>query len=193
MAIQRLHYQKWLSQIPDLETKMLLDIGCGPLDSYSTNFPIRQNAIVSDLHKSSLDYTLLYGFKSVCADMLALPFNSKIFDIVSTGRLLHLLNSDNERERAISESKRVLVPGGYLIGNFIPNFDSPFKIINPFLARFAEKLIKPQIKEELDKYMSIVTKNGFKLLNTTLGFYDQKHAYIPNMNFLEFYFLAKLS
>src|SRR3989344_2808807 len=130
--------------IPDLESKILLDIGTGSESSYSHGFmESLYNKLVTKhgedfadeqidgfySHVVAVDIEVYKGYLSfledrlVCADGRNLPFKNESFDIVAIGWLLDLLanfkptEDNSEIIKLMEELSRVTKPSGYVIGD----------------------------------------------------------------------------
>jgi 2-polyprenyl-6-hydroxyphenyl methylase/3-demethylubiquinone-9 3-methyltransferase len=95
----------------------VLDVGCrfGTL----TRAYLDGNTVVGiDVDRQALEEARTLGIETVWADAAdALPFDEESFDVVVLGELLeHLLLP----ERTVGEARRVLRPGGRLVGS-VPN------------------------------------------------------------------------
>jgi len=102
----------------------VLDIGCGPARFWAVNaavLPPDLDLTLADQSQGMVDealktVTAVQGkWRAVAgkvADVCALPFADKTFDIVLA---MHMLYHAGDKERAVSEIARVLKPGGVLI------------------------------------------------------------------------------
>ena len=95
--------------IPDISQKRILDVGCDRGYLLKDLAKICQSAVGVDFRQ--IDTDPKSGYKFVQSDCHNLPFENQSFDLVlSLGMLEHVL----DYELAITEMKRVLIPGGYL-------------------------------------------------------------------------------
>ncbi len=94
----------------------ILDIGCGngrllqniPENVDYTGLDISQN-LITKAQTNHSDRTFVVG------NILELPFEDNIFDVIFAIASLHHIPSDQLRQNAINEIKRVLKPNGILI------------------------------------------------------------------------------
>jgi SAM-dependent methyltransferase len=95
----------------------VLDLGCR--DGALTSAYLSGNRVVGvDIDRAALDRASQRGIETVWADLdQPLPFEDASFDVVVIAEVLEHLRFP---ENVISEAKRVLVPGGTLIGS-VPN------------------------------------------------------------------------
>jgi len=123
-------------KIPNLEEKVLLDVGTGPYAAWSTAyfqalFEMGENPkkFAENVHAIDIETSFSIPEEEVQkhedrdipitflhADAMALPFNNDSFDIVALGNILNLYLCNSEFEKIIEESRRVLRSNGYLIG-----------------------------------------------------------------------------
>lgn len=104
------------------------------------------------------------GIKNVefsVEDAYALPFNSDMFDVAICNSSLHNMM---EPQKALSEMKRVLKPGGMLIATVVGiGESSKFKIamaIFKFITKF------PAFhKLNLNEFAHMITESGFAVVN----------------------------
>jgi SAM-dependent methyltransferase len=93
-----------------------LDAGCGTgmnALAFETRYGIRMHGI--DLAPLGIEYSRQRGLaRSAVASVLALPFGEKTFDLVISMDVLPVLRPGSD-EQALSEFRRVLRPGGWLV------------------------------------------------------------------------------
>jgi ubiquinone/menaquinone biosynthesis C-methylase UbiE len=102
----------------------ILDLGCGPgVSSFVLAEAVPGPALVTgvDISAPMIErarallrqrYAHLSGLSFLCADALDLPLRDASFDVVTGHSFLYIIG---ERERALREIARVLVPGGRLV------------------------------------------------------------------------------
>lgn len=96
--------------IPDINEKRILDVGCDVGYLLKELSKICKSAVGVDFRHLEIDPAS--GYRFVQADCHNLPFEDRSFDLViSIGTLEHV----SDYELAITEMKRVLSPGGYLL------------------------------------------------------------------------------
>eukprot|EP00516_Mucochytrium_quahogii_P006195 CAMPEP_0203760512 /NCGR_PEP_ID=MMETSP0098-20131031/13781_1 /ASSEMBLY_ACC=CAM_ASM_000208 /TAXON_ID=96639 /ORGANISM=" , Strain NY0313808BC1" /LENGTH=407 /DNA_ID=CAMNT_0050654095 /DNA_START=154 /DNA_END=1377 /DNA_ORIENTATION=+ len=87
------------------------DIGCGN----GKNLPACNSVgygIGCDFSSSLVDISAGQGFEAFVADNLHLPFRDGIFDAVLSIAVLHHISSEARRVRLVSETMRIVKPGG---------------------------------------------------------------------------------
>ena len=95
----------------------VLDLGCR--DGALTSAYVDRNWVVGvDIDRAALSHADELGIETVWADLdQPLPFEDDSFDVVVVAEVLEHIRFP---EQLLSEAKRVLVPGGTLIGS-VPN------------------------------------------------------------------------
>ena len=95
----------------------VLDLGCR--DGALTSAYLSGNRVVGvDIDRVALDRASQLGIETVWADVdQPLPFEDASFDVVVIAEVLEHLRFP---ENVLAEAKRVLVPGGMLVGS-VPN------------------------------------------------------------------------
>jgi SAM-dependent methyltransferase len=106
----RVDFPEWvLSQRPWKGTERVLDLGCG-YGAYLPALRTRANVVVgTDLSLGMLREAAGARVPLVNADVVALPFDSAAFDVALAA---HMLYHVPDVAGAISELRRVLMPGG---------------------------------------------------------------------------------
>ena len=102
----------------------ILDVGCGPARFWAVNadnLPPGLDLTLADQSQGMVDEALatvatvkdkFHAVTGRQADVCALPFADKSFDIVLA---MHMLYHADDKDRAVSQIARVLKPGGLLI------------------------------------------------------------------------------
>ncbi|NIO43961.1 MAG: methyltransferase domain-containing protein [Candidatus Aenigmarchaeota archaeon] len=203
--IQPYTRRDFFKEIPDLESKTLLDVGASEhcifsmaylmflydkrartkekLDekAYNESKKFRKNIVTVDLeYKGKLSSIL--PETSICADARKLPFDNESFDIVAIGWLLDCFENNSEVVRTINESVRVLKSNGYLIGDapLHPPITSNEKLKTPKL------LSNPKYSKQIEKYRRVMTNEGIEFLKEGIGFNTNEIG-----NHLTFYFIGQ--
>jgi len=202
----------FFEQIPDLDSKVLIELGCGSQRPYSQSYQYcRTKQIASESSGRELlgrnvfnkkrwdkndivvdiDYRRLPIFSSgifVGADTRNLPFRNETADIVGIGWLLdywflHLSEEQNGAQQTIAESARVLKPNGYLVGDVA---------LHPIRSRF-DKDRQANLPSDLpgyvaqaERYQELIENEGFNFLESGIGFNSDQID-----EFLTFYFMAQ--
>jgi ubiquinone/menaquinone biosynthesis C-methylase UbiE len=112
-------WQRWLWDQMDMPARCrILDIGCGPGGLWSRNLdriPADWDVVLADFSPGILRATRQrlgtrsHSFAYSIADMQWLPFEEQSLDAVIANQVLYHVP---ERDRALSEIRRVLRPGG---------------------------------------------------------------------------------
>ncbi|MEA2004134.1 MAG: methyltransferase domain-containing protein [archaeon] len=196
-------HETFFGNIPDIETKTLLDIGAGPYCEFLWGYinslnnsknlwnkkieEIEKNTVAIDIKYPK--YTLLFPERCICADANTLPFADRSFDIVSMGWLLDYFSEENKEtdnpkiNSILEETNRVLKPEGYLIGDVLlyPNRYLNGLSTIPYILDCTFTYMQ-QIKGFSNTY----EKNGFKMKEKAVG-YNKRH--IPH--WITFYFIMQ--
>lgn len=103
----------------------VLELGCGPGDLWRENanrVPNTWAITLSDFSAGMIAQArenlngLLQGVRMAVVDVQAIPFRESLFDVVIAN---HFLYHVPDRQRALSEIRRVLRPGGWLYASTI--------------------------------------------------------------------------
>jgi len=145
----------------------LVDIGCGRMPYRKELEPLVKSYIGVDHPNVSKLYSS--GYKpEILADAKKLPFKSKMFDIAL---LFQVLEHVDDPGKVVSESARVLKPGGMLIISvpfFYPLHDMPYDF-----GRYTKTALKSFIDISNLHIIKLETQGGFfefwlQMLNTFL-------------------------
>jgi SAM-dependent methyltransferase len=90
-----------------------LDLGCGSGGNLALLQKHSQDVVAFDLSAEALSILSVWrGIRRVAGDGVALPFRDGAFDLVNLFNVIEHIEDD---ERALSEVRRVLAPGGALL------------------------------------------------------------------------------
>jgi len=152
----RQHIERGLkTTYPDLTSITMLDIGSGGL-SWTEEFVklgiSREKCIALDLLQWRLEEGHDAGrdIKAVCASAAELPFSDGVFDLVTQLTLMTSVLEANTREAIVSEMKRVLRPGGYILW-----YD--FRFNNP-INRHTRAIGRREIEKSFDGWKIRIEK-----------------------------------
>lgn len=108
---------RWLAAGGEWTGKVIIDIGCGPGNIYSTLGGKPQLLIGVDVAPKALEIAKRQGYTPILADANNLPFKSSIADIVTLNATLH--HTEN-MDSVLKEAARLVKPGGVLITDHDP-------------------------------------------------------------------------
>jgi len=108
---------RWETAIGNLKNKIVVDIGCGPGNIFSTIKKRPKLLIGVDLAPISLSFAKKAGYIPVLADADDLPFVSDFADVVTLNATLHHCE---DMSAVLKESARLVKPNGLLITDHDP-------------------------------------------------------------------------
>jgi SAM-dependent methyltransferase len=118
---------RWTTVLGPMEDKIVVEIGCGPGNVFST-LGTRPLALVGvDVAAGALEQARATGYQPLLADAHDLPLSSGIADIVILNATLHHCE---DMAKTLKESARLVAPGGLLVTDNDPqlsawNFKGP--------------------------------------------------------------------
>lgn len=113
--------KRWLAAGGDWSGKVVIDIGCGPGNIYSTLGGKPDLLVGVDVAPKALEIAQRQGYTSVLADANNLPFQSDVADIVTLNATLH--HTEN-MDSVLKEAARLVKPGGLLITDHDPQLSA---------------------------------------------------------------------
>ena len=174
-------------QIGSLKGKKILDLGCGKGESTISSLEAGAYVTAIDISPLSIEYVKEQAREKgledrLCAEVMDannLTIEDNTFDMVIGGGILHHLPT---LEKALSEIRRVLKPGGYAV------FHEPLGI-NPFinLYRFCTPSMRTKDEEplktkELELIKKVFPKTDFTFFdNLTLLSKIFSAAHLPSV------------
>lgn len=146
-STNKLGWFRWVfEQLKFAPQNRVLELGCGPGDLWLENLeriPEEMEIVLSDFSEGMVEQAqknLVYSqipFQFRVIDAQSIPFEDDRFDIVIAN---HMLYHVPDRDKALSEIRRVLIPDGYFYCSTIG--DSHLQEISDLLSRF-----DPQLKD----------------------------------------------
>lgn len=140
-SVNKQGWQRWLfEQIKFTPDSRVLELGCGTGELWLENserIPAGLEIVISDFSEGMVAQVqenlknLKTSFKYKVIDAQSIPFEEDQFDIVIANHMLFHLP---DREKGLSEIKRVLKPNGWLYASTIGG--SNLKEINELVTRF---------------------------------------------------------
>jgi ubiquinone/menaquinone biosynthesis C-methylase UbiE len=164
--LRRMRIARILPVIRSMPECSLLDVGCGREACFLKDVaPYIQSGVGIDFKAPQLNTGKIRTISMILQD--SLPFPDRIFDVVS---MLAVLEHIEHEEAIVREIRRVLRPGGFLVGT------APGKIAKPVLEFLSFKLniVNP---EEIKDHKRYYDKNSLHRLLSAAGFTTVKHAY----------------
>lgn len=183
-------HKSFFENIPDLETKTLLDVGAGPYCDYICGYinyltsknkfsddelkRFKQNTIAVDI-----DYPNNIVFlkkRCVCTDTMTLPFKDESFDIVSMGWFLDLFSEENketdntEINKILEQTYRILKPKGYLIGDVFLYPNKSFNRLSTILNILDNISTYSIYMQQINGFSNTFEKNGLMIKEKAIGY-----------------------
>ncbi|NJO10341.1 MAG: class I SAM-dependent methyltransferase, partial [Leptolyngbyaceae cyanobacterium SL_1_1] len=103
---------RWLAATGSWDSKVVVDIGCGPGNLYATVGSRPETLIGVDVAQTALQMAEEIGYTPLLADAHALPLKSEFADIVALNATLHHCQ---DMVQVLEEAARLVRPGGLLI------------------------------------------------------------------------------
>lgn len=103
---------RWSAALGDVTDKIVIEIGCGPGNVFST-LGFKPKALIGiDVAASALEQACATGYEPLLADAHDLPLCSGVADIVILNATIHHCE---HMDRALEEAGRLVAPGGMLV------------------------------------------------------------------------------
>ncbi|MDB5008532.1 MAG: methyltransferase [Mucilaginibacter sp.] len=112
---------RWEAALGDVSQKIVVDIGCGPGNIFSTITDKPKLLIGVDVAPGSLKFAKKAGYLPVLADANKLPFKSGFADIVTLNAALHHCENMGA---VLKEAARLVKPGGLLVTDHDPQLSA---------------------------------------------------------------------
>lgn len=166
-------FKKIADYLPIQDNLQLLDIACGPgnllleINKKSPKAKITGLDIDPKILKIAAQKTKdIQNIKLVKASATELPFKDNSFDLVTSTLAFHHLDL-KQKQKAFSEIKRILKPGGSF---WLYDFSKPSSITGKILASFYKHL--EEIEDNVNgKLLSLFKENHFQNINTHFSNY----------------------
>ncbi len=108
---------RWITALGDVTDKVVIEVGCGPGNVFST-LGIKPKVLIGvDVAAGALEQARAAGYESLLADAHDLPFSSGVADIVILNATIHHCEL---MARVIEEAGRLVAPGGLLATDHDP-------------------------------------------------------------------------
>jgi ubiquinone/menaquinone biosynthesis C-methylase UbiE len=175
--------RRWAAALGNLESKIVVDIGCGPGNIFATVEQRPRVLIGVDVAATSLQLARQFGYTPVLADASRLPFISGFADIVALNATLHHCD---DMEAVLREVARIVKPGGRIITDHDPQLGAwnykgvakllwvsrlfIYKIIGQGFHKSSKQQLAALASEIHHKPGHGVTKELFTSILTPLGF-----------------------
>lgn len=103
---------RWAAALGDVRDKVVVEIGCGPGNVFST-LGVKPKALIGiDIAMGALEQARATGYEPLLADAHDLPLRSGVGDIVILNAAIHHCE---HMHRALVEAARLVAPGGLLV------------------------------------------------------------------------------
>jgi SAM-dependent methyltransferase len=156
-ALHRLIFQTLQTEVPDWHEKEILDAGCGT-GSILKQLANPMKTVGVDLSPEAISFCRQRGLDNVYqADICALPFVDRSFDIVICSSVLYH-QWVKDVAAAVREMRRVLRPGGFLLLN-VPALR--------FLHSAHDKAVMTAHRFKRKEIQRLLLENGFGIRRLT--------------------------
>jgi ubiquinone/menaquinone biosynthesis C-methylase UbiE len=108
---------RWTAALGDITDKVVIEIGCGPGNVFSTIGLKPKTLIGIDVAAGALEHARAMDYEPLLADAHDLPLSSAVGDIVILNATLHHCE---HMQRALGEAARLVAPGGLLVTDHDP-------------------------------------------------------------------------
>ena len=108
---------RWTTALGDVTDKIVIEVGCGPGNVFST-LGVKPKVLIGvDVAAGALEQARATGYEILLADAHDLPFSSGVADIVILNATIHHCE---HMARVIEEAGRLVAPGGLLATDHDP-------------------------------------------------------------------------
>ena len=108
---------RWTAALGDVTDKVVVEIGCGPGNVFST-LEVKPKALIGvDVVAGALEQARATGYTPLLADAHDLPLSSGVADIVVLNATLHHCE---HMDHVLEEAARLIAPGGLLVTDHDP-------------------------------------------------------------------------
>jgi ubiquinone/menaquinone biosynthesis C-methylase UbiE len=108
---------RWTAALGDLTDKIVVEIGCGPGNVFST-LEVKPKALIGiDVAAGALEQARTTGYEPLLADAHDLPLSSGVADIVILNATIHHCE---HMDHVLEEAARLVAPGGLLVTDHDP-------------------------------------------------------------------------
>ena len=109
--------ERWTAALGDVTDKVVVEIGCGPGNVFST-LGVKPKVLIGvDVAAGALEQARATGYEPLLADAHNLPLSSGVADIVILNATIHHCE---HMARVIEEAGRLVAPGGLLVSDHDP-------------------------------------------------------------------------
>jgi SAM-dependent methyltransferase len=108
---------RWTAALGDVRDKVVIEIGCGPGNVFSTLGSNPKSLIGIDVAAGALEHARIIGYEPLLADAHDLPLASNVADIVILNAALHHCE---HMGRVLEEAARLVARGGLLVTDHDP-------------------------------------------------------------------------
>jgi SAM-dependent methyltransferase len=113
--------ERWHAASGTWDDKVVVDVGCGPGNMLATLGGQPTALIGVDVARGSLEWAARIGYLPLLADAHAMPLRSAFADIVALNGTLHHCD---DMAQVLSESARLVKPGGVLVADHDPQLSA---------------------------------------------------------------------
>jgi ubiquinone/menaquinone biosynthesis C-methylase UbiE len=104
--------ERWLAALGDVTDRVVVEVGCGPGNVFST-LGLKPKALIGiDVSDAALEHARGVGYEPLVADAHDLPLSSAFADIVVLNATIHHCE---HMDHVLQEAARLVAPGGLLL------------------------------------------------------------------------------